>query len=83
MFGYPRTIFVPIDVPAMYDRILRSAAKRALGPSTDMRERSGVEFELRTIGGRKIEEAHEEGEEEVKARGRVKIPSVESVAPDS
>ena len=49
--GYKRTLFVPIGVPPDYARILKSAAARALGPSCDVNERSGVEFTTRTVGG--------------------------------
>jgi len=50
-FKYPRSMHVPIDLPPVWQRIMKSAARRSLGPSVDMRERSGVELELRTIGG--------------------------------
>ena len=38
---YSRSIFIPIDVPAIYEKCLRSAARRALGPVGDLRERTG------------------------------------------
>jgi hypothetical protein len=52
-FPYPRAIFVPIDLPANYERALKSAAHRALGPNGDVLGRSGVSFTMRSIGARK------------------------------
>jgi hypothetical protein len=52
-FPYPRAIFVPIDLPAAYERAVKSAARRALGPIGDVLERSGVAFTMRSIGARK------------------------------
>ena len=34
--------FVPIDLPCAYEKYLKSAARRALGPAGDSLERSGV-----------------------------------------
>ena len=45
-----RSLFVPIDVPAHYERIQKSAARRALGPTVDLKERSGVELTMRMLG---------------------------------
>jgi hypothetical protein len=53
-FPYPRVIFVPIDLPAAYERAVKSAARRALGPMGDVLERSGVSFTMRSIGARKV-----------------------------
>ena len=50
MFTSNRSLFVPIDVPAHYERIQASAARRALGPLIDHKERSGVELKLRMLG---------------------------------
>ena len=50
VMGSRRSIFVPIDIPPEYERVLKSAAARALGPMVDMRERSGIEFTTRTVG---------------------------------
>lgn len=50
-FKYPRSIFVPIEMSPAWLRIIKSAARRSLGPAVDLRERSGVEFELRSVGG--------------------------------
>ncbi len=51
-FPYPRSIFVPIDLPPNYERAVRSAARRALGPVGDIMEKSGVAFVMRCIGAR-------------------------------
>ena len=59
---YPRTLFVPIDLPSTLKKHLVSAQKRALGPLADDLERSGVEFTMRTIGARNVDTP--EGEEE-------------------
>ena len=48
-------IFVPIDLPTVYERAVKSAARRALGPSADVQERSGVNFTMRCIGARTAE----------------------------
>ena len=53
-FPYPRAIFVPIDLPTKYERAVKSAARRALGPMSDVLERSGVAFTMRSIGARKV-----------------------------
>ena len=53
-FLYPRSIFVPIDLPTNYERAVKSAARRALGPMSDVLERSGVAFTMRSIGARKV-----------------------------
>ena len=53
-FPYPRSIFVPIDLPTNYERAVKSAARRALGPMSDVLERSGVAFTMRSIGARKV-----------------------------
>ena len=37
-FPYPRAIFVPIDLPPTYERAVKSAARRALGPQSDFGE---------------------------------------------
>ena len=54
-FPYPRSIFVPIDLPTTYARAIKSAARRALGPLGDVHERSGVVFTMRAIGARGAE----------------------------
>ena len=54
-FPYPRSIFVPIDLPLTYARAIKSAARRALGPMLDVQERSGVVFTMRAIGARGAE----------------------------
>ena len=51
-FPYPRAIFVPIDLPPTYERAVKSAARRALGPQSDLMEKSGVSFSMRCIGVR-------------------------------
>ena len=51
-FPFPRPIFVPIDMPKYYERAVKSAARRALGPAADAQERSGVVFTMRCIGAR-------------------------------
>ena len=56
-FPYPRSIFVPIDLPSSYERAVKSAARRALGPMSDVLERSGVSFTMRSIGARKAHRA--------------------------
>jgi hypothetical protein len=53
-FPYPRSIFVPIDLPSSYERAVRSAARRALGPMGDALERSGVSITMRSVGARKV-----------------------------
>ena len=53
-FPYTRPIFVPIDLPSTYERAVKSAARRALGPIGDVLERSGVSFSTRSIGARKV-----------------------------
>ena len=58
------SVFVPIDVPPAFEKFLKSAAKRALGPAGDSLERSGVEFQIRTIGARADEENQQEGDDE-------------------
>ena len=40
-------------MPANYERAVKSAARRALGPMGDIMERSGVAFTMRSIGARK------------------------------
>ena len=59
-------VFVPIDVPPAFEKFLKSAAKRALGPSGDARERTGVEYQIRTIGVRPgpDEAEQQEGDDE-------------------
>ena len=49
---YEKTLFVPIELPTKLARAIRSAAARALGPDGDHNEKSGIEFLLRSIGGR-------------------------------
>ncbi len=49
---FAASIFVPIELPSSFEKFLKSAAKRALGPTGDSRERPGVEFQIRTIGCR-------------------------------
>ncbi len=49
---YEKTLFVPIDWPPAYDRAIKSATSRALGPLADREERSGVQFIFRAVGGR-------------------------------
>ena len=49
---YRSSVFVPIVLPSSYEKFLKSAAKRALGPAGDSLERSGVEYQIRTIGAR-------------------------------
>jgi len=49
---YSSSVFVPIDLPGTYEKFLKSAARRALGPAGDSLERSGVEYQIRTIGAR-------------------------------
>ena len=61
---YSSRVFVPIDLPASFEKFLKSAAKRALGPAGDSLERSGVEFQIRTIGARGDEENQQEGDDE-------------------
>ena len=61
-FPFPRPIFVPIDLPPVYARAVKSAARRALGPSADAQERSGVVFTMRCIGARTHDTGNEEGE---------------------
>ena len=53
---YPRTLFVPIDLPPQSKKHLLSAQRRALGPLADDMERSGVEFTMRTIGVRQTDQ---------------------------
>ena len=65
---YPRTLFVPIDIPAGLKKHLVSAQKRALGPLADELERSGVEFVMRTIGARSAEAQDNDDEEEDEAK---------------
>ena len=60
---YSSRVFVPIDLPASFEKFLKSAAKRALGPAGDSLERSGVEFQIRTIGARCDEENQQEGDD--------------------
>ena len=60
-FPYPRSIFVPIDLPSSYERAVKSAARRALGPMGDIMERSGVAFTMRSIGARKVRAATSSG----------------------
>ena len=49
---YEKTLFVPIQLPHKLAKAMRSAAARALGPDGDHAERSGVEYIMRTVGGR-------------------------------
>ena len=67
-----RSLFVPIDVPAHYDRIQKSAARRALGPTVDLKEISGVELTMRMLGagaepqaGKNEDEDNDDEEEEM------------------
>ena len=46
---------MPIDLPGAYERAIKSAARRALGPMLDVQERSGVCFTMRAIGARGAE----------------------------
>ena len=84
-FKFPRTIFSPIEVPAAWLRIVRSAARRSLGPSVDLKERSGVEFQLRTIGtvncGPCDQCDTDEEEEEFKADDEEEEDNLDSIAP--
>ena len=58
--SYQKTLFVPIDIPPAYERAIRSAASRALGPPSLRSEKSGVEFHFRAVGGRN----HSQGEDQ-------------------
>jgi hypothetical protein len=51
-FGRPSSVFVPIAMPAAFLKHIKSATKRALGPHTDMQERSGIEYTMRMIGAK-------------------------------
>ena len=51
-FGRPSSMFVPIAMPAAFLKHIKSATKRALGPHTDMQERSGIEYTMRMIGAK-------------------------------
>lgn len=51
-FGRPSSLFVPVAMPAAYLKHIKSATKRALGPHTDMQERSGIEYTMRMIGAK-------------------------------
>ena len=72
-FPFPFPIFVPIDMPSYYERFVKSAARRALGPQMDTQEKSGVVFAmrcigLRTSGAEEVEEVPpDDDEEEVEA----------------
>ena len=61
--SFPRTLFVPVHVPPEFMRYLRSAAARSLGPKADTMERSGVEFQMRTLGARDHALSEAAGEE--------------------
>ena len=65
-----RSLVAHIDVPAHYERIPKSAARRARGPTVDVRERSGVELSMRMLGAgepqaeNNEDENKDDGEEE-------------------
>jgi hypothetical protein len=50
MLPHKRTFLVPIAVPGMFQRTLKSGASRSTGASDEMQDRSGVSFIMRTIG---------------------------------
>ena len=60
---YTSSVFVPIDLPSTYEKFLKSAARRALGPAGDSMERSGVEYQIRTIGARGSVQGSEQQED--------------------
>ena len=57
-----RRLFVPIDVPPHHERIQKSDARRALGPTVDLKDRSGVELVMRMLGA--VEPQAENNEDE-------------------
>ena len=59
----PRTLFVPIDIPSTYEKHLKSGARRALGPTSDANDRSGVAFTMSCIGAREHSSSIEETKE--------------------
>ena len=63
---YQKTMFVPVDVPRAYERAMRSAAARSLGPSSVRSEKSGIEFHFRSVGGRSYGDDDEEPKKEKK-----------------
>merc|ERR1712242_250141 len=60
-FGRPSSLFVPVAMPHASLRHIKSATKRALGPHTDVQERSGIEYSMRMIGANQPN-AHEVSE---------------------
>ena len=64
---YQKTLFVPIDLPKIYEARLKSAAARSLGPSA-RNERSGIEFQFRAIGGRASSDDDDEDKQQKKKR---------------
>ena len=83
-FPYPRAIFVPLDMPAEYERAVKSPARRALGPAGDLLEESGEAFHMRTIGVRT--QAPDEGDlaavDEPDSEGDEEMADVETLAED-
>ena len=71
------SICVPISVPHTYWRHLRSAASRSAGPHNDM-EKSGVDFQVRTIGKRKHVQSSRSGTADSDAKAAGDDENVES-----
>ena len=83
-----RTLFVPIDMPPAFEKHFKSGARRALGPTSDSNDRSGVMFSMSCIGARETsavldetQEAEEDDdEEEVEGGGDDEAAALEGVS---
>ena len=83
-----RTLFVPIDMPPAFEKHLKSGARRALGPTSDSNDRSGVMFSMSCIGARETSAVLDEGqeaeedddEEEVEGGGGDETAALEGVS---
>ena len=80
---YEKTLFVPIELPNKLARAMKSAAARALGPDGDHAEKSGIEFIMRSIGGRgasKDDILEEEDDPNASASSVPAVPAVPNAA---
>ena len=69
-----RMVCVPIEVPSIFARYLKSAASRSHCPGEDG-ERSGVDFSMRTIGRRATEETENQETAETEETAEMVIES--------
>ena len=59
---YQKTLFIPIDLPPLYQSRVKSAAARSLGPSSARTESSGIECQFPAVGCRQYGDDDEDPE---------------------